>query len=141
MRTLRAALASTTSLVPTPACTDSAVISVRLPETGVRHQPKSLYGFNRFACTTPTEMAVRFRPFTQDRDPGLDQSPGASPTGLLSWAGALAWAVRMWTCATVVLPLAVAFADTFTRGARWVRPVRVVSDWLTLPIVRRAVDA
>ncbi len=35
----------------------------RLPETAVRHQPKSLYGFNRFACTTPAETPVRFRPF------------------------------------------------------------------------------
>jgi hypothetical protein len=36
---------------------------IRLPETAVRHQPKSLYGFNRFACTTPAETPVRFRPF------------------------------------------------------------------------------
>jgi len=38
---------------------------VRLPETAVRHQPKSLYGFNRFACTAPAETPVRFARFAQ----------------------------------------------------------------------------
>src|SRR6267378_2982175 len=63
MRTLRAALASTTPLGLHPACATSPEISVRMAETAVRHQPKSLYGFNRFACTTPAETTVRFRPF------------------------------------------------------------------------------
>ena len=70
MRTLRAALASTTPLVsPRPyelsrnrcsatrnGCTSSAEIAVRF-------QPFWLYGFGRFACTPPVETPVRFRPF------------------------------------------------------------------------------
>jgi hypothetical protein len=52
----------------------SPEISVRMAETPVRHQPKSLYDFNRFACTTPAETAVRFRPFytTKCLPDGLD---------------------------------------------------------------------
>lgn len=34
------------------ACPTSPEISVRLAETAVRHPPQSLYGFNRFGCTT-----------------------------------------------------------------------------------------
>ena len=60
---------------------------------------------------------------------------------MMSWAGALAWVVWLWTCATVLLRVGVDLADTLTRGARWVRSVRLLSDWLTLPIVSRAVDA
>ena len=69
MRTLRAALASTTPLV-SPRLYELTVLTVRLPETGVRHQPKLLYVFNRFwlydvgrfSCTTPAETTARFRP-------------------------------------------------------------------------------
>ena len=69
------------------------------------------------------------------------QSPGASLDGLLSWAAALAWVVWVWTLASVLLRVAVDVADGLTRGARWVGSVRLVSDWLTIPLVRRAVDA
>ena len=69
------------------------------------------------------------------------QSPGASLDGLLSWAAALAWVVWVWTLASVLLRVAVDVADVLTRGARWVGSVRLVSDWLTIPLVRRAVDA
>jgi nucleoid-associated protein YgaU/DNA-binding SARP family transcriptional activator len=69
------------------------------------------------------------------------QSPGASPEGLVSWAAALAWVVWIWTLATVLLRVLVDLADALTRGARWVGSVRLVSDWLTIPLVRRAVDA
>src|SRR5882762_3047225 len=78
MRTLRAALASTTPLGLHPACATSPEISVRMAETAVRHQPKSLYGFNRFACTTPAETTVRFRPFYttgQSEHSGYRRSP------------------------------------------------------------------
>jgi hypothetical protein len=46
------------------------------------------------------------------------QSPGASPAGLLSWADALAWAVWLWTCASVLLRLVVDFADALARSAQ-----------------------
>ena len=69
------------------------------------------------------------------------QSPGSSPAGLVSWAAALAWVVWVWTLASVLLRVVVDVADGLTRGARWVGSIRLVSDWLTIPLVRRAVDA
>src|SRR6185503_18090429 len=63
------------------------------------------------------------------------QSPGAPLDGLLSWAAALAWVVWVWTLASVLLRVAVDLADGLTRGARWVGSVRLVSDWLTIPLV------
>src|SRR4051794_37549297 len=62
MRTLRAALASTTPLRSTPRLYGLTVLTVRLPETGVRHQPKPLYVFNRFGCTASAVLRVRLPP-------------------------------------------------------------------------------
>jgi hypothetical protein len=62
MRTLRAALASTTPPSSTPHLYELAVLTVRLPETRVRHQPKSLYDFNRFGYTASAVLRVRPRP-------------------------------------------------------------------------------
>src|SRR5215207_9216356 len=67
-------------------------------------------------------------------------SPGAALDGVLSWVALLAWAVWAWTLASVLLRVVVVVADSLTRGARWVQSLRRVSDWLTLPLVRRAVD-
>jgi hypothetical protein len=39
-----------------------------------------------------------------------------------------------------VLRAVLDLADAATRGARWVRALLRVSEWITLPAVRRAVD-
>src|SRR5579859_6394355 len=45
------------------------------------------------------------------------QSPGASLQGLISFAAILAWAVWLWTLASVLLRVAIDLGDAFTRGA------------------------
>jgi hypothetical protein len=62
MRTLRAALASTTPPRSTPRLYGLTVTTVRLPETCVRRQPKPLYVFNRFGCTASAVLRVRLPP-------------------------------------------------------------------------------
>jgi hypothetical protein len=52
----------------------------------------------------------------------------------------LAWVVWFWLVATVGLRVLVLTADGITRGAHWVRSLRAISDRVTLPLVRRAVD-
>jgi hypothetical protein len=68
-------------------------------------------------------------------------SPGGSLSGLISVAAFVAWAVWLWTLASVLLRVGLDFADALSRGARWVSSLRRASDWLTLPFVRHAVDA
>ncbi len=53
----------------------------------------------------------------------------------------VAWLVWGWTCLTVLARIALDVLDGLTRGAAWVRSLRAASNWLTLPLVRRAVDA
>jgi hypothetical protein len=58
-----------------------------MPETGVRHRPKSLYGCDHFACTTSAETAVRFHPFctpcgsVAGPGRGLEMRCGRPPAG------------------------------------------------------------
>ena len=52
-----------------------------------------------------------------------------------------AWIVWLWIGASLTLRLLVGVADTVARGAVWVRRLRAISDRVTLPLVRRAVDA
>ena len=59
---------------------------------------------------------------------------------LISGVGLMAWIVWGWTCLFVILRIALNVLDAATRGAAWVDSLRKASDWLTLPIVRRAVD-
>ena len=49
--------------------------------------------------------------------------------------------VWAWTCMSVVLRITVDMVDAATRGAAWVGGLRSASDWITLPIFRRIVDA
>jgi nucleoid-associated protein YgaU len=89
--------------------------------------------------------------------PALPQLPTALPTWIsvevwlrspalgidvaLPAARFLAWLMWGWTCATVLLRVGVNALELATNGATWVRSFRLASDWLTLPLVRRAVDA
>ncbi len=78
--------------------------------------------------------------------PTADAVPGALwgtdvPLGLLAYLlTTAAWALWFWLVATVALRVLVLAADAITRGARWVRSLRALSDHVTLPIVRRVVD-
>jgi len=51
-----------------------------------------------------------------------------------------AWAVWLWIVGSLLLRVMVLAIDAMTHGAAWVADLRAVSDRVTLPIVRRAVD-
>jgi len=51
-----------------------------------------------------------------------------------------AWAVWLWIVGSLLLRVLVLAIDAMTHGAAWVADLRAVSDRVTLPIVRRAVD-
>jgi two-component SAPR family response regulator/LysM repeat protein len=52
----------------------------------------------------------------------------------------VAWLIWAWLLLSLVLRIVVAAADMATHGADWVRSLRGLSDWVTIPVVRRAVD-
>ena len=54
----------------------------------------------------------------------------------LSSGERVAWVVWLWPLAGVLLWVFVDLADQLTRGARWAGSVRLISDWLTIPLVR-----
>src|SRR4051794_17303860 len=56
------------------------------------------------------------------------QSPGASPAPLMAWVSALAWAIWLWTFASVLLRIGVDLGECLTRDAPWMRLTRGVSD-------------
>lgn len=51
-----------------------------------------------------------------------------------------AWAVWIWIVASLFLRLVATGAETATHGASWAHTLHAVSDRITLPLVRRAVD-
>lgn len=51
-----------------------------------------------------------------------------------------AWALWFWIVASLVLRVVALVAEYVASGAAWARALRVLSDWLTLPLVRRLVD-
>ncbi|MCX6021593.1 MAG: hypothetical protein NTZ05_07655 [Chloroflexi bacterium] len=51
-----------------------------------------------------------------------------------------AWAVWFWMVASLLLRVLVVSAEAVTQGAAWVRSLRTLSDWVTIPMVRRVVD-
>jgi two-component SAPR family response regulator/LysM repeat protein len=53
----------------------------------------------------------------------------------------VAWVVWGWIVTSLLLRLLVAGAEGLAHGALWVRRLRIVSDRVTLPLVRRAVDS
>lgn len=53
----------------------------------------------------------------------------------------VAWVVWGWIVASLLLRLLVAGAEGLAHGALWVRRLRTVSDRVTLPLVRSAVDS
>jgi len=63
------------------------------------------------------------------------------PLGLLAYILSMtAWAVWLWIVGSLLLRVIVLAIDAMTHGAAWVADLRAVSDRVTLPIVRRAVD-
>jgi DNA-binding SARP family transcriptional activator/nucleoid-associated protein YgaU len=63
------------------------------------------------------------------------------PLGVVAYIlSTTAWAVWLWIVASLILRVAVLASDAVTHGAAWVATLRAVSDRVTLPIVRRAVD-
>ena len=68
------------------------------------------------------------------------RSPMLPTEWLIPLVQVVAWLVWGWTCLTVVLRVVVRALEVITRGAAWVQSLRVASDWLTVPFVRRAVD-
>jgi len=68
-------------------------------------------------------------------------SPLAGLETEVSIALDLGWVVWGLTAASVLLQALVDLLDAATRGAAWVRSLRVATNWLVLPPIRRAVDA
>ncbi len=63
------------------------------------------------------------------------------PLGIVAYVlGMAAWAVWLWIVGSLLLRATVLAIETMSRGAVWVHVLRTVSDRLTLPVVRRAVD-
>jgi len=63
------------------------------------------------------------------------------PLGLLAYILSMtAWAVWLWIVGSLLLRVLVLAIDAMTHGAAWVADLRAISDRVTLPIVRRAVD-
>ncbi len=63
------------------------------------------------------------------------------PLGPLAYILSMtAWAVWLWIVGSLLLRVMVLGIDAMTHGAPWVADLRAVSDRVTLPIVRRAVD-
>lgn len=63
------------------------------------------------------------------------------PLGVVAYVlGMAAWAVWLWIVGSLLLCATVLAMETLSRGAAWVHVLRTVSDHLTLPVVRRAVD-
>ncbi len=53
----------------------------------------------------------------------------------------LAWAIWFWIVGSILLRLTVLIEEARNRGSAWARRLRAVSDRITLPVVRRVVDA
>lgn len=70
------------------------------------------------------------------RSPTSDQIDGA--VSFLTW---LVWLLWSWLAVTTALRLAVIAVERVAAGAGWVRSLHVLSDLVTLPAVRRAIDA
>jgi len=63
------------------------------------------------------------------------------PLGPLAYILSMtAWAVWLWIVGSLLLRVLVLAIDAITHGSAWVADLRAVSDRVTLPIVRRAVD-
>src|ERR687885_617707 len=78
---------------------------------------------------TPTELELLAR------SPTRDQLAGA--LGLLTWAVWLAWG---YVLLATTLRVLVIVAERVLQGAAWIRSFRTLSDLLTVPALRRAVD-
>src|SRR6266700_3445663 len=62
-------------------------------------------------------------------------------TGFVATIGLVGWAFWAWAWATVLLEVAVNLADAATHGAAWVLAARGALRPVTIPFVRRVVDA
>jgi len=70
------------------------------------------------------------------------RSPMATDwTGFVAAIGLVGWAFWVWVWASVLLELAVNLADAATQGAAWVAVARTALRPLTVPFIRRIVDA
>ena len=92
-------------------------------------------------------LATAGPPRLPDELPSLDLASAtlrgsAVPLAALGYLlSGLAWLIWGWLSLSVLLRVVLALADLATRGAAWVAGLRRASDWVTLPLVRRAVDS
>ncbi len=69
----------------------------------------------------------------RSRHPPLD--------GVIYVVGTLSWLVWGWLVLSLALQIAASMAERVGAGAAWVGQLRTVADWLSVPLVRRAVRA
>ena len=71
----------------------------------------------------------------------LVRSPSPEQVGgLVAGLGVIAWGLWLWLLLSAALRVLVVLAEYVADGAAWVRSLHTFSDWLTLPVVRRAID-
>ncbi len=69
----------------------------------------------------------------RSRHPPLD--------GVIYVVGMVSWLVWAWLVLSLALQIAASMAERVGTGAAWVGQLRTVADWLSVPLVRRAVRA
>src|SRR5712691_10984420 len=62
-------------------------------------------------------------------------------TGFVAIIGLVGWAFWVWAWASVLLEVGVNLADAATQHASWVVATRAILRPLTVPLIRRTVDA
>src|SRR5689334_1918419 len=63
-----------------------------------------------------------------------------SPAVVVYLVTTAAWMLWAWLALSIALRLLVVGMEIVGRGAAWVQAIRLVSDHVTLPIVRRLID-
>jgi nucleoid-associated protein YgaU/DNA-binding SARP family transcriptional activator len=71
----------------------------------------------------------------------LLRSPRPPVDGAIYVVGMLGWAVWAWLVLSLVLQAFAVVAERLAAGAAWVKTFRSAADWLSAPLVRRAVEA
>ncbi len=61
--------------------------------------------------------------------------------GVIYVVGMVSWLVWGWLVLSLALQIAASMAERVGTGAAWVGQLRTVADWLSVPLVRRAVHA
>jgi signal transduction histidine kinase len=71
----------------------------------------------------------------------LLRSPRPPLDGAIYVVGMLGWVVWVWLVVSLALQFLTIVVQRLAAGAAWVERFRTVADWISVPLVRRAVEA